>query len=400
MAESNYKKLYGYIQAAIENLEDNPLFIHGTVSDFEIEFSRAARYPAIHLDLMTSTFIKTPDEYEYRVQFSVPFTILVDDSIREISEDKISKFDYACDLAERLYTNLLSNSQFVLDGNANLTPFKFKTTEQATGVIMNLTLELDGNLLCTDFVISPVTPSERRVVVAWGDIDGNILNQADLIAYIANNGGGGDFIPLAGTEVGSPVTGELEFSENTGLIFNNINFAKIISFGFEDEGITLETEDKSTNFAGSFTVSSSGILLSSNDPSSAGLSGGEDFSANITDLDYTQKIYVDNRFIYASPDTSGSTITLDCDSAHQAMFDLSTLTEDKTFVFSNVTNLKVFTCKVNCSGTRAFTFPSSVEKLISSESRFDNGTYVLTLDAGLYEFNISKWGSDYLIVVS
>jgi hypothetical protein len=191
MAESNYKKLYGYIQAAIENLDDNPLFIHGTVSDFKIEFSRAARYPAIHLDLMTSTFIKTPDEYEYRVQFSVPFTILVDDSIREISEDKISKFDYACDLAERLYANLLSNSEFVLDGNANLTPFKFKTTEQATGVIMNLTLELDGNLLCTDFVISPVTPSERRVVVAWGDIDGNILNQTDLIAYIAANQGSG-----------------------------------------------------------------------------------------------------------------------------------------------------------------------------------------------------------------
>ena len=112
------------------------------------------------------------------------------------------------------------------------------------------------------------------------------------------------------------------------------------------------------------------------------------------------KSYVDGRFIYVSPDTSGSTITLNCDSAHQAMFDLSTLAADKTFVFTNVTNLKVFTCKVNCTGTRAFTFPSSVQKLISTESRFDNGTYVLTLDAGLYEFSISKWGSDYLIVIS
>jgi hypothetical protein len=334
MAESNYKKLYGYIQAAIENLEDNPLFIHGTVSDFEIEFSRNARYPAIHLDLMTSTFIKTPDEYEYRVQFSVPFTILVDDSIREISEDKISKFDYACDLAERLYANLLSNSQFVLDGNANLTPFKFKTTEQATGVLMSLTLELDGNLLCSDFVISPVTPSERRVVVAWGDIDGNILNQADLIAYIANNGG-------------------------------SQNLTQVLAIGNDGGGEQIKN------------------IADPTDPQDA-----------------STKDYSDNRFIYASPDTSGSTITLDCDSAHQAMFDLSTLAADKTFVFSNVTNLRVFTCKVNCTGTRAFTFPSSVQKLISTESRFDNGTYVLTLDAGLYEFSISKWGSDYLIVIS
>jgi hypothetical protein len=375
MAESNYKKLYGYIQAAIENLEDNPLFIHGTVSDFEIEFSRAARYPAIHLDLMTSTFIKTPDEYEYRVQFSVPFTILVDDSIREISEDKISKFDYACDLAERLYANLLSNSQFVLDGNANLTPFKFKTTEQATGVIMNLTLELDGNLLCSDFVISPVTPSERRVVVYWGDIDGNILNQADLIAYIANNGGGG-----GGSDASTTVKG-----------ITKLSVAPVLA----TDPIAVGDNDPRNSNARTPTAHAASHVGAGSDPiQDANSSQG----GLLTQLDWVT--FNTNRFVYSSPDTSGSTITLDCDSVHQAMFDLATLAADKTFVFTNVSNLRVFTCKVNCTGTRAFTFPSSVQKLISTESRFDNGTYVLTLDAGLYEFSISKWGSDYLIVVS
>jgi hypothetical protein len=366
---------------------------------------------------MTSTFIKTPDEYEYRVQFSVPFTILVDDSIREISEDKISKFDYACDLAERLYANLLSNSQFVLDGNANLTPFKFKTTEQATGVIMNLTLELDGNLLCTDFVISPVFPIANnggsqnltQVLTVGNDGGGEqIKNIADPTEdqdaatkkYVDDNAGG-DFIPLAGTEVGSPVTGTIEIAPYIPTFFSQDGVgtrAEINIGNLDDLGVNIQHE-YSGNISG-INVKNTGLQVYSDDVSSAGIEGLQDFSANITDLDYTQKIYVDNRFIYASPDTSGSTITLNCDNAHQAMFDLATLAADKTFVFSNVTNLRVFTCKVNCTGTRAFTFPSSVQKLISSESRFDNGTYVLTLDAGLYEFSISKWGSDYLIVVS
>lgn len=120
---------------------------------------------------------------------------------------------------------------------------------------------------------------------ATGNIDGNSLG----------------FIPLSGTEIGKPVTGDITIDAvNTGFLniknttdgngkFSSIQFA-------DDYGVSLYSlnTDNSENFLSTYTDNPY-ILVSSSNASFRGLSGAQDYSANIRDLDYTQKIYVGYR---------------------------------------------------------------------------------------------------------
>jgi len=101
------------------------------------------------------------------------------------------------------------------------------------------------------------------------------------------------YIPLSGTISGAPVTGNIEIDnpgEAVGLIRTTAN--GLSSIGIGETGIPgLRT---SGDYDTSITVSSNSIDVYGDDPASRGLRGVQDFTPNITDLDYTQKKYVDD----------------------------------------------------------------------------------------------------------
>ena len=91
------------------------------------------------------------------------------------------------------------------------------------------------------------------------------------------------FIPLTGTTVGNPITGDIEIQDGLKIFptidgggyylgDNNIGAISIGANGF-------------INIINNFT----------NNPLFRGLCGNDDYTPNITDLDYTQKIYVDTK---------------------------------------------------------------------------------------------------------
>lgn len=93
-------------------------------------------------------------------------------------------------------------------------------------------------------------------------------------------------IPLSGTEVGSPVNGDIYFNDATSLVLNDGGGGASFRVGYSGVNTFLTFQTGSgLDYIG---VNSDGV------GASRGLAGGADYSANITDLDYTQKIYVDN----------------------------------------------------------------------------------------------------------
>lgn len=101
-------------------------------------------------------------------------------------------------------------------------------------------------------------------------------------------------IPLSGTEVGNPVTGDIEFKSGydaVRLYKTNEDEDIVQSIYFNDSHLEI----KGTNIAN--TQNASIKLYADNvtiEGTGIGLRGGMDFTPNITDLDYTQKKYVDN----------------------------------------------------------------------------------------------------------
>ena len=216
---------------------------------------------------------------------------------------------------------VLASGVIIKDGISG-TPETFSTTEQ----IRTRLLALNYNPLQSSVVGS----------AEWGGIGGDIENQTDLIEKLdekeftlvegtnitidrtnplapvisAEGGGAVDSvngqtgvvvldaegvgaIPLSGTTVGNPITGNLEFySSGTG-VNPSINVS---------DGIKIDDGEGS-----SVAISSGTILLYSlnengnitisfpNDLTSRGISGSDDYTQNITDFDYTQKIYVDTK---------------------------------------------------------------------------------------------------------
>lgn len=93
-------------------------------------------------------------------------------------------------------------------------------------------------------------------------------------------------IPLSGTEVGKPVTGDIYFNDATSLVLNDGGGGASFRVGYSGVNTFLTFQTGSgLDYIG---VNSDGV------GASRGLVGGADYSANITDLDYTQKIYVDS----------------------------------------------------------------------------------------------------------
>jgi hypothetical protein len=105
-------------------------------------------------------------------------------------------------------------------------------------------------------------------------------------------------IPLSGTVSGSPVTGDIEVGGGIDQFYLGLNDASEAGLNskFYIDGSTVGIYNETIgNYKSSFSVNSEiGGTLDCDNPISKGLSGIQDFTPNITDLDYTQKIYVDS----------------------------------------------------------------------------------------------------------
>ncbi len=213
---------------------------------------------------------------------------------------------------------------------------KFKEAYQDFGayaLLKNVTdkgvLIVDGTEVLNSIADLPTTNTvdgqEKAVIVQNGQV---------VTTSISNIGGesGGDFIPLSGTTVGNPVTGDIELSqpnESLFLHFKNTdgvgNYLKIKTsddggiysqYKYDDyENIVSANSIQLDNFVNNTTIrlDNSSIMLSKNgnqitiDPASVkGIECNADFSPNITDLDYTQKIYVDTHIAFIPIPTSST----------------------------------------------------------------------------------------------
>lgn len=103
-------------------------------------------------------------------------------------------------------------------------------------------------------------------------------------------------IPLTGTEEGSPVTGNIEFSTDNGvsrLYGKSEGSNSSAQIDFIDSGtLALRGVDDNEDTVFEFGFNGDRGIVSVND-----------FSENITDLDYTQKIYVDKANSYSLDET-------------------------------------------------------------------------------------------------
>lgn len=156
-----------------------------------------------------------------------------------------------------------------------------------------------------------------------------------LTQTIANSGGGGggSFIPLTGTNFGSPVTGEIQVNpyyqygsiyatdgSNIGalllankeatLSFNDGYTANAVRVGDDSVQAYFKQGEYNSNFlmtfgqAGFQTQGPEGLsyftafenyfIVDSDALNSRGITSSFDYTANITDLDFTQKKYVDS----------------------------------------------------------------------------------------------------------
>ena len=138
---------------------------------------------------------------------------------------------------------------------------------------------------------------------------GSVRNSSKIFG-----GGGGDFIPLSGTEVDKSITGDLE-------IKNPIDFGtrKIITYYDEektkysavifDDGGNVMLESKQ-DFYTKLLLNSGTVEFHTDNPDSSGINAFIDFRtlANWTDTGLTQKMYVDDKFVQKGVDNSTTVV--------------------------------------------------------------------------------------------
>ena len=122
------------------------------------------------------------------------------------------------------------------------------------------------------------------------------IDNLELIGSGSGSGSGGEFIPLTGTEPGSPVTGDIEMQEYIKLWWKNGDY--LLSLENVDKYLYLQTYNPITGYFSKFTIDgdTNNFRIETNNPNSVGLIGVEDFSERDPNnkLIYTQRSYVDN----------------------------------------------------------------------------------------------------------
>jgi len=122
--------------------------------------------------------------------------------------------------------------------------------------------------------------------------------EADAFGNVNISGGGGAYIPLAGTDSGSPVTGDIELyvpdDEHSRSIYwisdTNIGTQQFTSLSW-----SVILSDIASGLQTSLGVDSNQAFITSSDPTCQGIQGNSDFSPNYDDLSYVQKGYVDTQ---------------------------------------------------------------------------------------------------------
>lgn len=113
----------------------------------------------------------------------------------------------------------------------------------------------------------------------------SLLLSSSLTNFVNN------FIPINGTTSGNPVTGEIQMSPYNNL--PSIYVSGTTAIG----GIFLDSTEVSFGIEGAessyISVFEDSININLTDSSSRGITADQDFTANITDLDFVQKKYVD-----------------------------------------------------------------------------------------------------------
>jgi len=109
----------------------------------------------------------------------------------------------------------------------------------------------------------------------------NITENIDIrVINIENTPVTGNYIPLTGTTVGNPVTGNIKLiDESAQISWQEESPNGVITYGVD----------------GGFNVISTDFTKGISITPSLGIRSNLDYSPNITDLDYPQKIYVDQR---------------------------------------------------------------------------------------------------------
>jgi hypothetical protein len=148
------------------------------------------------------------------------------------------------------------------------------------------------------------------------------IADGDLVLFPVG-AGGGDFIPLAGTEPGKPVTGMIEFqgefgtppNQKNGFVSNRVvddvdNTFEIILSDPETTFPYLKFKDNVNGGYCELVFDYSSINITGNGPNGVfsiqdrnetprGITSNLDYSDNIQSLDYVQKKYVDDKVISA-----------------------------------------------------------------------------------------------------
>jgi len=120
----------------------------------------------------------------------------------------------------------------------------------------------------------------------------------DTIAMVSDLPNTNNFIPIKGTTEGNPVTGDISFDldgiQNIKKYFDPNSGVYI---QFPDEASLLIGSENTDSPKGGLRFSLGGVFYESENPEARGISGSADYTENITDLDYTQKKYVDNQIV-------------------------------------------------------------------------------------------------------
>ena len=156
-------------------------------------------------------------------------------------------------------------------------------------------------------------PNEVVVLLSEPDfnsllpISSSVIEGKTMLKYLYDKSQ--NAIPLSGTVSGSPVTGDIEGTDGINIKTKNYassnNYNSLTLFG---DAVRLSFDDSVIQT--SLTLSQTLIEVNCNNSGSRGLIGAQDFTANITDLDYTQKIYVGFR---GTATLSSGTVTVTTD---------------------------------------------------------------------------------------